>query len=74
MKKLKYHEKKVLKKLNFLEWKREGGHREILITTWVVVTITKSSPLLFFFVPLFIVMNYRFLILELVFGQVFRIV
>ncbi|CAN6864824.1 unnamed protein product [Brassica oleracea] len=27
MRKLKYHEKKVLKKLNFLEWKREGGQR-----------------------------------------------
>ncbi|KAH0860760.1 hypothetical protein HID58_089021, partial [Brassica napus] len=25
MRKLKYHEKKVLKKLNFLEWKREGA-------------------------------------------------
>ncbi|KAL2936396.1 U3 small nucleolar ribonucleoprotein IMP3 [Bienertia sinuspersici] len=28
MRKLKYHEKKLLKKLNFLEWKREGNHRE----------------------------------------------
>lgn len=28
MRKLKYHEKKLLKKVNFLEWKREGGHRE----------------------------------------------
>lgn len=28
MRKLKFHEKKLLKKLNFLEWKREGGHRE----------------------------------------------
>ena len=25
-------QKKVLKKVNFLEWKREGGHRETLIT------------------------------------------
>ncbi|KAF8045238.1 hypothetical protein N665_0483s0027 [Sinapis alba] len=32
MRKLKYHEKKVLKKVNFLEWKREKSHREILIT------------------------------------------
>ncbi|KAG2238779.1 hypothetical protein Bca4012_024126 [Brassica carinata] len=32
MRKLKYHEKKVLKKVNFLEWKREGGHRDTLIT------------------------------------------
>ena len=32
MRKLKNHEKKVLKKVNFLEWKREGGHRETLIT------------------------------------------
>ncbi|KAL4652760.1 hypothetical protein ACB092_01G254800 [Castanea dentata] len=28
MRKLKYHEKKLLKKVNFLEWKREDGHRE----------------------------------------------
>ncbi|KAF5958480.1 hypothetical protein HYC85_005705 [Camellia sinensis] len=28
MRKLKYHEKKLLKKDNFIEWKREGGHRE----------------------------------------------
>lgn len=28
MRKLKFHEKKLLKKVNFLEWKREGGHRE----------------------------------------------
>ncbi|CAN6872973.1 unnamed protein product [Brassica oleracea] len=27
MRKLKYHEKKVLKKSNFLEWKREGGQQ-----------------------------------------------
>lgn len=26
--KLKFHEKKLLKKVNFLEWKREGGHQE----------------------------------------------
>lgn len=32
MRKLKYHEKKVLKKVNFLEWKRERGHLENLIT------------------------------------------
>ncbi|XP_078448370.1 alpha-L RNA-binding motif/Ribosomal protein S4 family protein isoform X1 [Wolffia australiana] len=31
MRKLKYHEKKLLKKVNFLEWKREGGHREALV-------------------------------------------
>lgn len=28
MRKLKFHEKKLIKKVNFLEWKREGGHRE----------------------------------------------
>ncbi|KAJ0043530.1 hypothetical protein Pint_18925 [Pistacia integerrima] len=28
MRQLKFHEKKLLKKVNFLEWKREGGHRE----------------------------------------------
>ncbi|BBH00177.1 Alpha-L RNA-binding motif/Ribosomal protein S4 family protein [Prunus dulcis] len=28
MRKLKFHEKKLLKKVNFLDWKREGGHRE----------------------------------------------
>lgn len=32
MRKLKFHEKKLLKKVNFLEWKREGGHRENMIT------------------------------------------
>ncbi|KAL6507386.1 hypothetical protein OROGR_023581 [Orobanche gracilis] len=31
MRKLKYHEKKLLKKVNFFEWKREGGHRENLV-------------------------------------------
>nr|VDC86459.1 unnamed protein product [Brassica oleracea] len=33
MRKLKFHEKKIIRKTNFLEWKREGGHRENLITT-----------------------------------------
>ncbi|KAF6158694.1 hypothetical protein GIB67_040208 [Kingdonia uniflora] len=28
MRKLKFHEKKLLKKVDFLEWKREGNHRE----------------------------------------------
>ncbi|XP_062106435.1 uncharacterized protein LOC133817833 [Humulus lupulus] len=28
MRKLSFHEKKLLKKVNFLEWKSEGGHRE----------------------------------------------
>lgn len=28
MRKLKFHEQKLLKKVNFLDWKREGGHRE----------------------------------------------
>ncbi|KAK6128778.1 hypothetical protein DH2020_012287 [Rehmannia glutinosa] len=31
MRKLKFHEKKLLKKVNFLEWKREGGQRESLV-------------------------------------------
>ncbi|XP_058736088.1 uncharacterized protein LOC131608176 [Vicia villosa] len=31
MRKLKFHEKKLLKKVNFLEWKREGGHRENMV-------------------------------------------
>ncbi|KAH6806450.1 Alpha-L RNA-binding motif/Ribosomal protein S4 family protein [Perilla frutescens var. frutescens] len=31
MRKLKFHEKKLLKKVNFLEWKREGGQRENLV-------------------------------------------
>ncbi|KAL3844569.1 hypothetical protein ACJIZ3_001972 [Penstemon smallii] len=31
MRKLKFHEKKLLKNVNFLEWKREGGHRENLV-------------------------------------------
>lgn len=32
MRKLKIHEKKLLKKVNFLEYKREKGHREALVT------------------------------------------
>ncbi|KAG0453038.1 hypothetical protein HPP92_025702 [Vanilla planifolia] len=32
MRKLKFHEKKLLKKVNFIEYKREKGHREALIT------------------------------------------
>ncbi|XP_066374839.1 U3 small nucleolar ribonucleoprotein protein IMP3-like [Miscanthus floridulus] len=32
MRKLKFHEQKLLKRTNFLEYKREGGHREALIT------------------------------------------
>lgn len=32
MRKLKFHEKKLLKKTNFLLWKREGGHREAAVT------------------------------------------
>ncbi|KAJ8504805.1 hypothetical protein OPV22_005691 [Ensete ventricosum] len=32
MRKLKFHEKKLLKKVNFIEYKREGGHREALVT------------------------------------------
>ncbi|KAJ6792257.1 U3 small nucleolar ribonucleoprotein IMP3 [Iris pallida] len=32
MRKLKYHEKKLLKKVNPLEYKREGGHREAYVT------------------------------------------
>ncbi|XP_057813086.1 uncharacterized protein LOC131027118 isoform X1 [Cryptomeria japonica] len=31
MRKLKFHEKKLLKKVNFLEWKKEGGQREALV-------------------------------------------
>ncbi|KAL9268322.1 U3 small nucleolar ribonucleoprotein IMP3-like protein [Drosera capensis] len=31
MRKLKYHEKKLLKKDNFLTWKREGNHREAFV-------------------------------------------
>jgi hypothetical protein len=32
MRKLKFHEKKLLKRTNFLEYKREGGHREADVT------------------------------------------
>merc|ERR1711924_77081 len=31
MRKLKYHEQKLLKKVNFLQWKREHGHRELTV-------------------------------------------
>lgn len=32
MRKLNFHEKKLLKKVNFIDYKKEGGHREALIT------------------------------------------
>lgn len=32
MRKLKFHEQKLLKKTNFLEYKRECSHREALVT------------------------------------------
>eukprot|EP00268_Persea_americana_P052322 TRINITY_DN5853_c1_g1_i1.p1 TRINITY_DN5853_c1_g1~~TRINITY_DN5853_c1_g1_i1.p1 ORF type:complete len:183 (-),score=38.91 TRINITY_DN5853_c1_g1_i1:284-832(-) len=38
MRKLKFHEKKLLKKVNFLEWKKEHGHREALVTRRYHVT------------------------------------
>ncbi|KAG2666702.1 hypothetical protein I3843_15G074300 [Carya illinoinensis] len=31
MRKLKFHEKKLLKKVNFLDWKKEHGHREAFV-------------------------------------------
>ncbi|AET05192.1 U3 small nucleolar ribonucleoprotein IMP3 [Medicago truncatula] len=31
MRKLKHHEQRLLRKVNFLEWKREGGHRENMV-------------------------------------------
>ncbi|WZN65600.1 U3 small nucleolar ribonucleoprotein [Chloropicon roscoffensis] len=31
MRKLKYHEQKLLKKVNFLQWKRENNHRELQV-------------------------------------------
>ncbi|KCV72296.1 hypothetical protein H696_01693 [Fonticula alba] len=31
MRKLKYHEQKLLKKVNFVEWKSDGGHREAAV-------------------------------------------
>ncbi|XP_050382600.1 uncharacterized protein LOC126799438 [Argentina anserina] len=38
MRKLKYHEKKLLKKVDFLSWKREGGHREASVMQRYYVT------------------------------------
>ncbi|KAH9620501.1 hypothetical protein KSS87_020038 [Heliosperma pusillum] len=35
---LKFHEKRLLKKLNLLEWKREGGHREAGVMQRYLVT------------------------------------
>ena len=29
MRELKYHERKLLKKVNFLQWKNENNHREV---------------------------------------------
>lgn len=31
MRKLKFHEKKLLKKVDFLQWKREHNHRELQV-------------------------------------------
>jgi U3 small nucleolar ribonucleoprotein protein IMP3 len=31
MRKLKHHEQKLLKKVNFLEWKKDAGVREISV-------------------------------------------
>lgn len=52
MRKLKFHEKKLLKKVNFLEWKREGGHREALVMQRYHVTGRDDYKKLF---PLFLV-------------------
>ncbi|PIA61951.1 hypothetical protein AQUCO_00200148v1 [Aquilegia coerulea] len=38
MRKLKFHERKLLKKVDFLEWKRENGHREALIMSRYYIT------------------------------------
>ena len=45
MKKLKFHEKKLLKKVNFLEWKKEGVRERTSICNATMLldgTITKS--------------------------------
>lgn len=51
MRKLKFHEKKLLKKVNFLEWKREGGHREAQVMRRYHVTgrddYKKYNPLIY---------------------------
>ncbi|KAM3286377.1 U3 small nucleolar ribonucleoprotein IMP3 [Capsicum chacoense] len=39
MRKLKFHEKKLVKKANFLEWKREGGHREPAVMRRYLLTV-----------------------------------
>lgn len=31
MRKLKFHEKKLLKKVDFLQWKKENSHRELQV-------------------------------------------
>jgi len=38
MRKLKFHEKKLLKKVNFLEWKRERGQKEALVMHRYLIT------------------------------------
>ena len=38
MRKLKFHEKKLLKKVNFLEWKRERGQREAFVMRHYLIT------------------------------------
>jgi U3 small nucleolar ribonucleoprotein protein IMP3 len=32
MRKLRFHEQKLLKKTNFLDFKREKGHRDAIVT------------------------------------------
>ncbi|KAH7532800.1 hypothetical protein FEM48_Zijuj04G0060600 [Ziziphus jujuba var. spinosa] len=44
MRKLKFHEKKLLKKVNFLEWKREGGHREAQKLVNILMRIDGNDP------------------------------
>ena len=52
MRKLKFHEKKLLKKVNFLEWKREGGHRENLIMQRYHVTGRDDYKKYYLYLPM----------------------
>jgi hypothetical protein len=47
MRKLKFHEQKLLKKVDFLQWKREHGHRELQVRRWLSQSCAIKSSELF---------------------------
>ncbi len=62
MRKLKFHEKKLLKKVDFLEWKKEHGHREAFVMQRYHVTGRddyKKYPPFFFDVLIFLFKTHK---------------